>query len=136
MAEKGQQEASTSQSSIEVEAQVEEVKISNPGPVGPGGDVAHGADENQCEKISRRRKRGGRKGKQWGRNKKGTKPRGKEDGDRKAKIDEKVRKIRRARKSLEIPYDEMDINTKKAHALFLHNNEVAEIVTDNETDFS
>ena len=123
--------ASSSQGSIEVEVEVEKVKAPNPVSVDPGGDVAHG---EQISKRRRRRKRGGQK--QWHRNKTGAKSRGKEDEERKAKVDERIEKIRRARENLENPYDEMDIDTKKSHALFLYNDKMADILTENEMAFS
>ena len=42
----------------------------------------------------------------------------------------------RATENLENPYDDMDIDTKKAHALFLYNDKMAKIVSDDEVAFS
>ena len=89
------------------------MKAPNPVSVDPGGDVAHG---EQISKRRRRRERGGQK--QWHRNKTGAKSRGKEDEERKAKVDERIEKIRRVREYLENPYDEMDIDTKKISCTF------------------
>ena len=44
--------------------------------------------------------------------------------------------MRRAKENLENPYDDMDIDTKKTHALFLYNDEMAQILSENEVAFS
>ena len=110
-----------------------EVKVEMPTA---GGDGTNGGGEEHCGEVAKGGKRGKRKGKAWHRHKNGEKSRGKQDIERKAKVNDKIEKIRRAREVLEDPYDDMDIDTKKAHALFFYNAEMAEIVSDNEVAFS
>ena len=81
-------------------------------------------------------KRGKRKKKDWSKHKGGAKSRGKQDTDMREKVNDKVERIVRATQQLENPYDDMDIDTKKAHALFLYNEKMAEILSHNEVAFS
>ena len=80
--------------------------------------------------------RGKRKKKGWSKHKGGAKARGKQDTEMRGKVNEKVERIVTATQRLENPYDDMDFNTKKAHALFLYNDKMAEILSQNEVAFS
>ena len=107
----------------------------------PGGDGGGREDTNSCEPIGEseqqgKRGRGKRTAKGWGQHKKGAKSRGQEDTQRKAKVNDKIEKIKRAREDLKNPYDDMDIDTKKEHALFFYSDKMAEILSENEVAFS
>ena len=107
----------------------------------PGGDGGGREDTNNCELIGEpeqqgKQGRGKRTAKGWRQHKKGAKSRGQEDTQRKAKVNDKIEKIKRAREDLKNPYDEMDIDTKKEHAVFFYCDKMAEILSDNEVAFS
>ena len=98
-----------------------------------GGEEA-GAGEGTLSCAAKQR--GKRKAKGWSLHKKGGKSRGLQDTVRKAKVNEEVERIKRARQEMEDPYDNMDIDTKKEHALFLYCDKMAKILTENEIAFS
>ena len=117
----------------------QEMEVEAPTSRGDGGggnvakDKVQGGD---TVKGGIKGKRGKRKRKGWDKHKKGEKGRGKEDIARKAKVDDKIEKIMRAKENLENPYDEMDIDTKKSHALFFYNDEMSQMLSNSEVAFS
>ena len=104
-----------------------------------GGDRTNGGGGEEAkvnEQLVTGRKRRKGKSKGWSEHKGGAKSRGKEDTERRAKVNDKIERVMRARENLDNPYDDMDLDTKKAHALFLYNDKMAKILADNEVAFS
>ena len=129
---KGAGDVCSSQGSLDVEEEVEEeeeeeLKVDAPTAAGDGVD--------ETKSGVRANKKGKRTGKGWSKHKKGAKSRGQQDTERRERVDEKIAKIKKAREDLN-PYDEMDIDTKKNHALFHYNDMMADILSENEVAFS
>ena len=129
-------EASSSQGSVFSEA------------LSLGGDVAKGEEEESVggdgedggtsgtQGKCKNKNRGKRKKKGWSQHKKGTKPRGQEDVDRQQKVTDKITKIKCASKQLRNPFDEMDIDTKREHAIFLYCEQVTGFLSEFEVAFA
>ena len=108
----------------------------NESGVGGGGDVC--GDGVQCEENvgGKTSKKGKRVKKGWSKHKIGAKSRGEVDFERREKVKEKVDQIKRAKELLQNPYDEMDIDTKRAHAIFYYNEKMSECLSADEVAFS
>ena len=136
---KGDGDTRSSQGSLEEEEKREEgeqeegQEEEEESKVDAGGD---GGDEAKREHVGGGVKKKGKQGaKGWSRHKKGAKSRGKVDSERREKVEEKIAQIKKAREDLN-PYDEMDFDTKKKHALFLYNDMMVDILSENEVAFS
>ena len=102
----------------------------NHGEVGDGEVGGPSVNLGQCKKRGKRKKTG------FSKHKRGAKSRGQEDAFRRKKVTDKIEKIKNANHQLRNPYDDMDIDTKREHAIFLYCEKMTGVLSDFEVAFA
>ena len=92
--------------------------------------VDEGESEIAQKKKNKRKRRG------WGKSRKaGGKSRGQVDHQRQQKLQAQIDQINRACEEYDNPYDNMDMDTKKAHAIFFYNKKMSQVLSSSDTAF-
>ena len=92
--------------------------------------VDKGESEITQKKKNKRKRRG------WGNSRKGVgKSRGQVDHQRQQKLQAQIDQINRACEEYDNPYDDMDMDTKKAHAIFFYNKKMSQVLSSSDTAF-
>ena len=91
-------------------------------------------DEWESEITQKKKNKRKRRG--WGNSRKAVgKSRGQVDNQRHQKLQAQIDQINRACEEYDNPYDNMDMDTKKAHAIFLYNKKMSQVLSSSDTAF-
>ena len=92
--------------------------------------VDKGESEITQKKKNKRKRRG------WGNSRKAVgKSRGQVDHQRQQKLQAQIDQINRACEEYDNPYDDMDMDTKKAHAIYFYNKKMSQVLSSSDTAF-
>ena len=91
-------------------------------------------DEWESEITQKKKNKRKRRG--WGNSRKAVgKSRGQVDHQRHQKLQAQIDQINRACEEYDNPYDNMDMDTKKAHAIFFYNKKMSQVLSSSDTAF-